>query len=397
MAPDPFAKAQMLARISAELIRYRAPIALFIAAKALLARELWGIDATSFLMLGLHDQRMGRWAESMRYMRELEPGLRTINWQGDGKRLTVDKLITAERLAQAGIASAPLIAVIGRDGAAHPHAGLFPLWSSAEDVAAGLAACPARLFVKPANGWRGDGVLGPERRERGWHVDGTTVSDRELAQRLLAQAPPVGSLLQERICSHRGLTPIGGDLGLSTVRINTALTADGPEVIFVFAKIMGSKGLVDNFSGGKFGNMLARVDKESGRLTHVFGRKREQRFLMNPVTEHPLTGIPLVGFQLPLWTEAVALAKRLAVSCPEAPLIGADVAITDRGPLIIEIQSDWDANAAQLTMGQGLRPVLRDVVPRLALSKELKEQAIRQMGLSGRARRQERFQRQPRF
>lgn len=389
-------QAKKVAQLSAELIRYRAWTAPAITAKALLARGFWGIEVTRFLMLGMHAQRMSRWAECMGYLTDLEPGLRTLNWQGNGKRLTVDKLITAERLVQAGIPSAPLIAVIGRDGNAHPHAGSFPVSSSAEDVVRVLASCPDRIFVKPATGWRGDGVFGPERRNGEWTLSGTAISARELADRLLAAAPPAGLLLQERMRSHPGLAPIGGDLGLGTVRINTALTAQGAEILFVFAKIMGSAGLVDNFSGGKFGNMLAAVDQESGRLTQVFGRKRDQRYLMNPVTLHPVTGTPLLGFQLPLWSETVKLARHAATCFPEAPLIGADVAITPAGPLIIEIQSDWDANAPQLIMGTGLRPVLRDVVPRLASSQELKQRAFQQMGLAG-TRGRKRLERQPRL
>jgi hypothetical protein len=338
-------------------------------------------------MLGLHDQPMRRWADSLEYYTGLEPVLRMINWQGEGKRLTIDKLITAERLAAAEIPSAPLIAVVGRNSAAHPHGGRFPQWSSADEIARALPSCPDRLFVKPATGWRGDGIFGPERRHAGWAVSGRMMSDRELAEHLLATAPLSGWLVQKRLHSHRGLAPIGGDLGLGTVRINTALTPNGAEIFLVFAKIMGSESLVDNFSGGKFGNMLAPVDKHSGKITHVFGRKRDQRFLMEPVTEHPVTGQALIGFQLPLWDEAAALAKRMAATFPEAPFVGADIAITDDGPLIIEVQSDWDANAAELLSGSGLRPLLRDVIPRLALSDALKQQAMSHIALSNRAQR----------
>jgi hypothetical protein len=376
-----------LARIKAELIRHRRRRALLITVKCALARSIWAIDAPKFLMLGMYDQPMRRWADSMDYHTGLEPVLRMINWQGDGKQLTVDKLITAERLAMAGITSAPLIAVIGRDSVAHPHGGCFPQWSSADEIARALPSCPDHLFVKPAIGWRGDGILGPERRYNRWAVSGKTMSDRELAEHLLQTAPPSGLLLQKRVRSHHGLAPIGGDLGLGTVRINTALTLDGTEIFFIFAKIMGSESLVDNFSGGKFGNMLARVDKYLGKITHVFGRKRDQRLLMEPVTEHPVTRKALVGFQLPLWDETVALAKQVATAFPEAPLIGADIAITNDGPLIIEVQSDWDANVGELVIGGGLRPLLRDVIPRLALSDALKQEVMAHIALSRRAQR----------
>jgi hypothetical protein len=383
-------------QIGVELLRHRRLRALPIAARLAAARGLWGIDASAFLMLGMHEQPIRRWSDKVSYRSELEPVLRTINWAEGAKRLTVDKLVTAARFAQAGIASAPLIAVIGRDVAAHPLEGAFAHWTDIDEIARALPGCPERLLVKPATGWRGTGIFGPERNGGGWAVFDETMSDRQLAEHLLKTAPPSGWLLQERVRSHSGLAPIGGELGLGTVRINTALTPEGPEIVFVFGKIMGSTNLVDNFSGGKFGNMLARLDKESGRITRVAGRRAGQRFLLEPVVEHPVTGAPLVGFQMPLWDEAIALAKRVATAFPEAPLVGADVAITDEGPLVIEVQSDWDANGAELALGHGLRPLLRDLIPRLALSDALKKRALEHIAVSGRARRGKPSERQGR-
>lgn len=377
------AHARLALQVSAELLRHRTFAAPSIAFKALLARGLWDIELARFLMLGLHQQRMSAWPDTMNYVLDLEPGLRAINWQGEGRRLTVDKLITAERLQAADIPAAPLLATIGRDSQAHPHAGIFPVANTVADVVAILAGAPDLLFVKPATGWRGDGVSGPERDGAGWRIDGHALSTPALARHLLDRAPAAGLLLQRRVRSHRDLVPIGGQLGLGTVRINTALTHTGPEVLFAFAKVMGARGLVDNFSGGKFGNLLAAVDERTGRLTEIYGRRKDQRYLMERIARHPVTGTALVGFQLPLWAATIALAKRVAAAFPEAPLIGADIAVTDAGPLIIEVQSDWDANAAQLIMGKGLRPVMRELLPRLAVSPEVRELTMQRMQLRG--------------
>jgi hypothetical protein len=390
MMSIPLENARKLARLSAELVRYRRVSAPAIAAKALLARSLWGIDVTRFLMVGMYRQRVRRWRDSMSYLLDLEPGLRTLNWEGGGKSLTVDKLTTAERCLQAHIPTAPLIAVVGRDNAAHPHRGLFQTVSTPQQVIEVLQSCPDELFIKPATGWRGDGIFSAKRRNDGWTIGNADLSNDAFAARLLSVAPPSGLLLQPRICSHRDLEPIGGHLGLGCVRINTALTVHGPELMFVFAKIMGSQCLVDNFAGGKFGNMLARVDLVRGTLTAVFGRHPDQHYLMESITCHPVTGTPLIGFQLPLWSQTVALAKRTALAFPETPLIGTDIAITDAGPLVIEVQSDWDSNAPQLIMERGLRPVMRELVPRLAASEGTKRRAMEQMGLASRRRRRPR-------
>lgn len=379
--------ARKFVQLSSELVHDRNAAAPVIAAKLAMARGLYGIGAARFLMLGMYDQPIRRWPESMSYFKDIEPGLRALNWQGDGQRLTVDKLITTERFAKAGIPTARLIAVIGRNRAAHSHEGLFTQLTTAAAVAATLAASPDRLFVKPATGWRGQGAMGPERHDGRWWVRGEAFSDRALAERLVADAPPSGLLLQERLRSHPALAPIGGELGLGCVRMNTALTTTGPEFLCAFAKIMGNEGLVDNFAGGKYGNLAAGVDKSSGTLTRVYGRKPGRQYLIEHIDTHPLTGSRLVGFQLPLWSEVVNLAKRTAAAFPETPLVGSDIAITTDGPRVIEIQSDWESNITQLTFGAGLRPLLREVVPRLAARDDVKQQAMRSMGLVGRTRR----------
>jgi hypothetical protein len=171
------------------------------------------------------------------------------------------------------------------------------------------------------------------------------------------------------------MVPVGGELGLSTVRINTALLKTGPRIMFAFLKIMGAKGLVDNFHGGKYGNMLAALDVATGRITRVYGRKPGQRFLMSELTTHPATGANLLGYQVPMWAETAAFAARAATACPESPLLGADVAITDDGPMIIEINADWDANVPQLLTGRGLRAVLREVWSDLAATDDVKARA----------------------
>lgn len=388
--------AAKFSQLSSELIRDRAAAAPVIAAKLAIARGGWGIGASRFLMLGLYQQPMSRWSESLSYFKEVEPALRTINWQGEGRRLTIDKLITAERFSQASIPAPWLIAVIGRDSSAHPHGRSIPSLTHLEEVGAALASCPERIFVKPATAWRGQGAMGPERRNGRWSVGSETLSDRELAGRLLASAPPSGLLLQERLRSHPALTPVGGALGLGCVRMNTAFTRTGPEFLFAFAKIMGHEGLVDNFAGGKYGNLASGVDKESGRLTQAFGRRRGRQYLIESVDSHPITGARLAGFQLPMWQEIVSLARHTAASFPEAPLVGADIAITAHGPRVIEIQSDWESNISQLTFGAGLRPLLREVVPRLALAEDIKDKAMREMGLAGYAPRWRKPPREPR-
>ena len=76
---------------------------------------------------------------------------------------------------------------------------------------------------------------------------------------------------------------------------------------------------------------LARVDVDTGRIStpatddyfHVYDT-------------HPDTGIPLVGYQLPMVPEAIAMAKEAAQVFPQVGHVGWDMAVTPDGPAIIE-------------------------------------------------------------
>ena len=371
-----------VASIISELIAHRGLEAPMIATKAAVGRLVYKVDLERFFLMRLHDEPMSRWPDYLSYFGELEPGLRTLNWDGEGKHLTVDKLCTAERLVSHGIPTIPILACVGRDPAARASAQPFPALNSTESLRAFLGDFTEDIFVKPAAGWRGEGIFKLERRSDGWAIDHTRVDHTAAAEFLLEHAPPSGLLLQPALRSHPDLEPVGGNFGLSTIRINTALTGSGPEILFVFAKLLGAPSLTDNFTEGRSGNLIAQVDVETGELQRVFGRKPGQKHLLEAFEFHPATKQRLVGYRLPLWRETVDLALQAAAAFPEAPLIGADVAITDGGPLIVEIQSDWGSNGGQLVRG-GLRPVLRDLLPRLAANDSLKAAAMREMGLNG--------------
>lgn len=71
-----------------------------------------------------------------------------------------------------------------------------------------------------------------------------------------------------------------------------------------------------------------------------------------------MTGVPLVGFQVPYWPEIMTLVKAAALRHPGNRSIGWDVVVTDDGPGLIEGNHDWCKLVWQLPVQQGLKPVL---------------------------------------
>jgi len=70
---------------------------------------------------------------------------------------------------------------------------------------------------------------------------------------------------------------------------------------------------------------------ERGRALHAASDEEG-----NPFGEHPVTGVAITGFQVPLYNEVLELVDRLARRVPAFPYIGWDIAITPSGPVVIE-------------------------------------------------------------
>ena len=64
--------------------------------------------------------------------------------------------------------------------------------------------------------------------------------------------------------------------------------------------------------------------------------KMGKRHLHPMVTTHPITGTPIVGFEVPFFKEAMDMCLRAALKVPQMRFIAWDVAVTEQGPCFIE-------------------------------------------------------------
>ncbi len=126
------------------------------------------------------------------------------------------------------------------------------------------------------------------------------------------------------------------------MRINTWLEPDGRvSILFYMLKVLVGATIADNFSLGRTGNLIAHGDPGDGVLrgaitVHASGSG------MTSVATHPDTGLPFDGFPIPHWRDAIDLACRAQRVMPQLPTLGWDMAITARGPVIIEANARWD-------------------------------------------------------
>ena len=143
------------------------------------------------------------------------------------------------------------------------------------------------------------------------------------------------------------------------------VNGDSPEIVRVGWKIPAGDNMADNF--WRPGNMpgCRAVDPMTGVVQRVVDDVYPR---LAEVADHPDSGKPLTGMQLPDWQamrEMVVEASRL---WGQLPLLGWDIALTDKGPLAVEVEGNGGhPMMTQLAHGRGLleEPVFRAALTRI--------------------------------
>jgi hypothetical protein len=156
-----------------------------------------------------------------------------------------------------------------------------------------------------------------------------------------------GYLFQERLTPHPFVREACGDR-IATARVLVLLEASGPAILRALWKIPVGGHVADNF--WRAGNMLASLD-DTGTITRVVaGIGPDQR----TVEAHPDTGFRLIGARLPEWDAAMRLVLGAAPAFPGLLMQAWDVALTDAGPLLLELNVGGDVNLPQHAFGEGI-------------------------------------------
>ena len=157
---------------------------------------------------------------------------------------------------------------------------------------------------------------------------------------------PESYLIEERIRPHPALAQLVGPT-LCCVRVVTFIGLDGvPHILGAVYKMQSKPLGVDHLSYGAVGSW---VDLETGALGK--GRTRHEFGYTSVI---PGTDRAFVGFKLPCWPEARDVALTAATVFPWARSIGWDIAIADRGPVLIEGNVEWSTSLLQIPAPRGL-------------------------------------------
>lgn len=157
-----------------------------------------------------------------------------------------------------------------------------------------------------------------------------------------------GGIIEELIIQDESMAAFNPS-SVNTLRMNTVNYGNGDvEVIWPCLRVGRAGHIVDNAGSG---GIFAAIDITTGKTLAAIDESR------TTWTVHPDSNKALIGFTIPRWEEAVALAKELAKTLPDAGFVGWDLALTKNGWVMVE------GNASpliiyQIAVAKGLRPEL---------------------------------------
>ncbi|MGB3723730.1 MAG: sugar-transfer associated ATP-grasp domain-containing protein, partial [Pacificimonas sp.] len=240
--------------------------------------------------------------------------------------------------------------------------GAARLSSLAETRAWLLDPCNYPFFGKPAAGTFGQSVcyaLGVDvAANRIDYFGGHSASIEETANLVFSDRAH-GYLLQQLVRSSAQMADIMGDV-VPTARIISVMTASGVFLHQAVLRVPRGDLPTDNYAKGASGTGAAWIDIESGTLGPVhWGSGFGQKCL----DDHPVTGARIAGFALPEWTDITEMLVEGHRYFPGLPLIGWDVAFSDEGPLILELNATSGYVVLQATGHGFVDDRLRAAIP----------------------------------
>lgn len=165
------------------------------------------------------------------------------------------------------------------------------------------------------------------------------------------------TLVEEVIKQHSEMSKLSSS-SVNTLRLVTITKNNKTNIMVRVIRMGDGHHDVDNFhSGGMY-----TVFNEDGIITKP-AIDREG----NIYEYHPLTNTKLVGFKIPYYKEAIEMVKEASKVIPQIRYIGFDIAITDKGPVIIEGNElpGYDLYQSKIHINEnkeGLKPLFDKVI-----------------------------------
>lgn len=191
-----------------------------------------------------------------------------------------------------------------------------------------------------------DGGQGIERK------DAADIPDYDVFREQLLEQKQF--LVEQIIPQHEEMSALNSS-SVNSLRIVSYF--DGTDV-HVLARVlkMGNGGVIDNFAHG---GMYTMLDE------HGIGLHAAFDILGDAYEIHPISGIRIPGFQVPMYDKVLELVDEVSRVIPEIPYVGWDIAISPDRPVVIEGNYNtgvFQAKPSLTDTKTGLLPLYRKVI-----------------------------------
>ncbi len=211
-----------------------------------------------------------------------------------------------------------------------------------------------QCVVKATEGTHGDSVYVVNHIDYGHDDCSMTLFNNETVK--LSEIVKDSPLIFESVISQTTQFSAFNSSSVNTIRFITLLYPDGKARIAETTLKSGRKGkCVDNAGSG--GNIIACVDLATGEIYNVteFNGWRD----IKAITHHPDSGTLMEGVKIKNWDAIVEQVLHYQECFPYIKAAGWDIALTEDGPVVIEVNDFWDLTL-QYVHRQGRRNVVRD-------------------------------------
>ena len=204
---------------------------------------------------------------------------------------------------------------------------------------------------------RGDVICKPIDGSSGQGIEKHTPEEYGDPKALYAQLKERGiGIVEDRVQQHPDISALC-PTSVNTIRVATLLGDKKEGIVYAYIRIGNGK-VMDNVDCG---GMAAPVDLETGVICGVGADKAGHVY-----ENHPMTGHPIRGTQIPYWKEVRQMCLKAMRVVPQVRFVAWDVAITPDGPIFIEGNSfpshAIPQFAAHFPDGTGILPRFREFI-----------------------------------
>jgi len=159
---------------------------------------------------------------------------------------------------------------------------------------------------------------------------------------------PKGYLLQKVLTPNKKLEKLNGN-SIASVRFVVLNNQKDAAIHSCVLKLPAPKQVADNF--WRNGAILCSISMTTHKINRAVINSDNDYQLIN---KNPETGEKIVGFKLPDFDKAMETVLSAARFLPGIRVQSWDVAFTNSGPVLLEVNYGGDMNLSQLASGEGI-------------------------------------------